>query len=70
MAGSGNSSDGSSVVFFQYMRDNGMDDVSAIEDYEYLSAVDHYNETEPESRYVHGTRFCLPLQRTMFLKII
>ena len=58
MAGSGNSSDGSSVVFFQYMRDNGMDDVSAIEDYEYLSAVDHYNETEPESRYVHGITGC------------
>ena len=54
MAESGNSSDGSSVVFFQYMRDNGMDDVSAIEDCEYLSAVDYYNETEPESRYVHG----------------
>ena len=40
------------------MRDSGMDDVSAIEDYQYLSAVDHYNEAEPESRYVHGITSC------------
>ena len=40
------------------MRDNGMDDVSAMEDYEYLSALDHYNEAEPESRYVHGITGC------------
>ena len=48
----------SSVVVFQYMRDSGMDDVSAIEDYQYLSAADHYNEAEPESRYVHGISGC------------
>ena len=48
----------SSVVVFQYMRDSGMDDVSAIEDYQYLSAVDHYNKAETESRYVHGITGC------------
>ena len=36
------------------MHDNGMDDVSGIGDYEYLSAVDHSNEAEPESRYLDG----------------
>ena len=36
------------------MRDNGMDGVSTMEGYEYLSAVDYYDEAEPESRYVHG----------------
>ena len=32
------------------MRDNGINDVNVMEDYEYLSAVDYYKEAEPELR--------------------
>ena len=40
------------------MRDSGMDDLSAMEDDEYLWVVDHYNGAELEWRYVHDITGC------------